>query len=119
MKTLIFMGAVTAAIALASQTTALDGVAATYNHMTEPGTLHRLVLPFRSESYRDGYNEAPDRRDRWTDEGRLELRKADATGLASPTFMCRVAMDKWNLNPANISDWLSGCADALHDDLGL
>jgi hypothetical protein len=119
MKTLIFMGVASAAIALASQTTALDGVAATYNHMTEPGSLQRLVLPFRSESYRDGYNEVHDRRDRWTDEARTGLRKIDASGLMAPTSMCRIAMNKWQINPPSISDWLSGCADALHDDLGL
>lgn len=84
-------------------------------------TLHKLELSFRSDSYRDGYNQVDNRRDNWTDDDKKGMRDAETGSIfsVSPTALCRIAMGKWQINPPVISDWLDGCSTALHDDLGM
>jgi hypothetical protein len=115
-KALIVMGVAATAVALGP---VLNNAIGGIDVDISTRSLHRLVMPFRSESYRDGYYQVHDRRNDASDKDISTLRKVDASGLASPTDMCRVGMNRLQINPASISDWLSGCADALHDDLGL
>jgi hypothetical protein len=89
MKTLIFMGAAAAAVALAAPlANAVDGI-----HVEiSTGTLHRLELPFRSESYRDAYTKLHDGRYRLTDKDRQVFRNGVTSGLVTPESICRIGI---------------------------
>jgi len=100
----IAAGAAGAAIALSGCNVSLDNI----QHIPQ---LH-------SQSYQDCYSAVHSRKDNFNDNRRKEARDAIASGFWTRERFWNVVERKMNPQPDSMSDWVQGCAAAMHDDLG-